>query len=79
MDRPESNRVSTSGNAIDALKRSVTNWLHRLRQSIARVTLQRCSPEATLAAELETERERHRQTAAVPQSVDVPRTHPVPC
>ena len=32
-----------------------------------------------LSAQLDTERERHKQTAAVPQSVDVPRTHPVPC
>ena len=75
------------GNAIDALKKERDELATRLRQSIARGDerhrqTQRCRSLlrlATLAAELETERERHRQTAAVPQSVDVPRTHPVPC
>ena len=73
------------GNAIDALKKERDELATRLRQSIARGDerhrqTQRCRSLlrlATLAAELETERERHRQTAAVPQSVDVPRAHPV--
>ena len=66
------------GNAIDALKKERDELATRLRQSIARGDFAEMRL-ATLAAELETERERHRQTAAVPQSVDVPRTHPVPC
>ena len=64
------------GNAIDALKKERDELATRLRQSIARGDFAEMRL-ATLAAELETERERHRQTAAVPQSVDVPRTHPV--
>ena len=66
------------GNAIDALKKERDELATRLRQRIARGDFAEMRL-ATLAAELETERERHRQTAAVPQSVDVPRTHPVPC
>jgi hypothetical protein len=66
------------GNAIDALKKERDELATRLRQSIARGDFAEMRL-ATLAAELETEHERHRQTAAVPQSVDVPRKHPVPC
>ena len=66
------------GNAIDALKKERDELATWLRLSIARGDFAEMRL-ATLAAELETERERHRQTAAVPQSVDVPRTHPVPC
>ena len=66
------------GNAIDALKKERDDLTTRLRQSIARGDFAEMRL-ATLTAEMETERERHRQTAAVPQSVDVPRTHPVPC
>ena len=61
----------------DALRAERDDLITQLRQSIARGDFAEMRL-ATLAAELETERERHRQTAAVPQSVDVPRTHPVP-
>ena len=64
------------GNAIDTLKKERDDLTTRLRQSIARGDFAEMRL-ATLAAELETERERHRQTAVVTQSVDVPRTHPV--
>ena len=64
------------GNAIDALKKERDELATWLRLSIARGDFAEMRL-ATLAAELETERERHRQTAAVPQSVDAPRAHPV--
>ena len=56
------------GNAIDALRKERDELATRLRQRIARGDFAEMRL-ATLAAELETERERHRQTAAVPQSL----------
>ena len=52
------------GNAIDALKKERDELATRLRQSIARGDFAEMRL-ATLAAELETERERHRQTAGL--------------
>ena len=73
-------RIVTKIHAIkldrDALRKERDELATRLRQSIARGDFAEMRL-ATLAAELETERERHRQTAAVPQSVDGPRSHPV--
>ena len=57
------------GNAIDALKKERDDLTTRLRQSIARGDFAEMRL-ATLAAELDTERERHKTTPA-------PRSHPV--
>ena len=59
------------GNAIDALKKERDELATRLRQSIARGDFAEMRL-ATLAAELDAERERHKQ-----KPIDVPRAHPV--